>query len=174
MVVAHQKRGHPIFSTAIPRTHWWVRGKGIDQHRTASVVIVLAKVGAGCIDETSVLVKRTASRMHQQNVSAVIHAGVMSALLTDFVHCRKVDGCTCWRNVDGHACWRNIGIGRIGKLLVQLTHAGEMSVPMWNSRSYAMLNLDHTKFTALRVGYHSHPSGSVLARLRLVDNDSGG
>lgn len=112
--------------------------------------------------------------MHQQNVGAVIRAGVTSALLTDFVHCRKVDGRTCWRNIDGRACWRNVGIGRIGKSLVQLAHAGETSVPTWNSRSYAMPNLDHAKFTALRVGYHSHPSGSVLARLRSVDNDGGG
>ena len=52
--------------------------------------------------------------------------------------------------------------------------AGEMSVPMWNSRSYAMPNLDHAKFTVLWVGYHSHPSGSILARLRSVDNNSGG
>lgn len=105
---------------------------------------------------------------------AYLLAGVTSALLTDFLHCRKVDDCTCWRNIDSRTCWRNIGICRIGESPVQLVHAGETSVPAWISQLYAMPNLDHGKFTALRVDYHSHPSGSVLACLRLVDDDSGG
>lgn len=47
--------------------------------------------------------------------------------------------------------------------------ASEMLVLVCHSRSYASLDLDHIKFTALQVGYHNHPSGGVFAGLRSRD-----
>ena len=62
----------------------------------------------------------------------------------------------------------------VGGSLVPVVHAGETLVLVCHLPSYAMPDLDHTKVTALQVGYHSHPSSGVLACLDQWTNDGGG